>query len=84
MKSTGIVRRIDDLGRIVLPIEIRKVLGIEPKDSLEIFIDDDKIILKKYAPQCIFCGNTDEITTFRGKNVCKNCINDISESTYSK
>lgn len=56
MKSTGIVRKIDELGRIVLPIEIRNTLDIKPKDSIEIFVDDDKIVLKKYQPSCIFCG----------------------------
>ena len=55
MKSTGIVRKIDELGRIVLPIEIRNTLDIKAKDSIEIFVDDDKIILKKYQPSCIFC-----------------------------
>ena len=54
MKSTGIVRKIDELGRIVLPIEIRNTLDIKAKDSIEIFVDDDKIILKKYQPSCIF------------------------------
>lgn len=58
MKSTGIVRKIDELGRIVLPIEIRNTLDIKPKDSIEIFVDDDKIVLKKYQPSCIFCGNS--------------------------
>lgn len=74
MKSTGIVRPLDSVGRIVLPMEIRKQLNIvSSKDSLEIFTDGDKIILKKYAPNCIFCGGEDDITDFKGKNVCKKC-----------
>ena len=74
MKSTGIVRPLDSVGRIVLPMEIRKQLNIvSNKDSLEIFTDGDKIILKKYAPNCIFCGSEDDRTDFKGKNVCKKC-----------
>ncbi len=74
MKSTGIVRKVDNLGRIVLPIEIRKVLDIKEKDSIEIFIDDDKIVLGKYQPSCVFCGNTEGIVYFNGKRVCSECI----------
>lgn len=74
MKSTGMVRKIDELGRIVLPIEIRKTMGIENRDAIEIFVDEDKIVLKKYEPACIFCGNADNVTYFRGKLVCNECI----------
>ena len=80
MKSTGIVRKIDELGRIVLPIAIRNTLDIKPKDSIEIFVDDDKIVLKKYQPSCIFCGNSDSVTVFRGKLVCADCISAIKRS----
>ena len=78
MKSTGIVRKIDDLGRIVLPIEQRRVLEIGDRDSLEIFIEDNTIILKKYQPACIFCGNAKDVITFKGRNICPNCIKEIS------
>ena len=74
MKSTGMVRPVDTLGRIVLPKEIRKVFDIEAKDSLEIYIDNDKIILKKYAPSCIFCDDSDDISYYKGKLVCRKCI----------
>ena len=57
MKSTGIVRKVDELGRIVLPIELRRTMGIEVKDALEIYVDGDHIVLKKYEPSCVFCGN---------------------------
>ena len=68
MKSTGIVRRIDELGRIVLPIELRKSMSLDQKgDSVEIFIDEDKIILKKYQPACIFCGNADDVIYYKNK-----------------
>lgn len=79
MKSTGIVRRIDELGRIVLPIELRRTLDIDIKDSLEIYVDNNSIILKKYAPACIFCGEVDNIINFKGKNVCKNCIKELNK-----
>ena len=77
MKSTGIVRKIDDLGRIVLPIEQRRILEIGDRDSLEIFIEDNMLILKKYQPDCIFCGNAKDVITFKGRNICPNCIHDI-------
>nr|WP_283245797.1 AbrB/MazE/SpoVT family DNA-binding domain-containing protein [Ligaoa zhengdingensis] len=74
IKSTGIVRKVDELGRIVLPKELRNTLDIKEKDSLEIYVDGDQIILKKYAPACIFCSNAGDIVTFKGKNVCKECL----------
>ncbi len=73
MKSTGVVRKIDELGRIVIPMELRRTMDIEEKDSLEIFTDGEKIVLKKYAPGCIFCGNAEGITSFKGKCICKSC-----------
>ncbi|MEG1778993.1 MAG: AbrB/MazE/SpoVT family DNA-binding domain-containing protein [Oscillospiraceae bacterium] len=80
MKSTGIVRKVDELGRIVLPIELRRTLNItEKKDALEIFVDANQIILKKYAPACIFCGSADEITNFKGHNICAQCVKDIAK-----
>ena len=69
MKSTGIVRKVDELGRIVLPIELRRTLDIAEKDSLEIYM-----VLKKYQPTCIFCDEAKDVISFRGKNVCQNCI----------
>ena len=78
MKSTGIVRKVDELGRIVLPIELRRTLDIAERDSLEIFVSDDTIILKKFHPTCIFCDSSKNITTFKGKNVCTACISSMS------
>lgn len=74
MKSTGIVRRVDDLGRVVIPIELRRTLQIQEKDPMEIFVDGDKIILKKYDPACIFCGGDNNVRSFRDKNVCQACV----------
>ncbi len=79
MKSTGIVRKIDDLGRIVLPKELRRTLGIDDKDPLEIFIEDNTIILKKYQPACMFCGNARDVVAYKGKNICPACAAEIGE-----
>ena len=78
MKATGIVRKVDELGRIVLPIELRRTLNIEIKDPLEIYVDGESIMLKKYQPSCIFCDGMDDIQTFQGKNVCKHCIEKLT------
>lgn len=77
MKSTGIVRNVDELGRIVLPIELRRTMNIEVKDALEIYVDGDQIVLKKYEPSCIFCGNAKDIVHFKGKNVCSACAHEL-------
>ena len=74
MKSTGIVRRVDELGRIVLPIEMRRTLNIGEKDSLEIYVEGDSIILRKYQPGCIFCGAAGDLTAYRNKFLCRDCI----------
>lgn len=75
MKSTGITRHLDELGRIVLPKELRRTMHIEPKDELEIFIEEDRIVLKKYAPSCVFCNGEDGVTEeFMEKRVCRACI----------
>ena len=77
MKSTGIVRKIDDLGRVVIPKELRRTLNINECDPLEIFIEDESIILKKYQPGCIFCGEFKDIISFKNKIVCKKCIKEL-------
>ena len=81
MHSTGIVRKIDMLGRIVLPKELRNVYNIqENKTVMEIYTEDDKIILKKYEPCCIFCKEAKGVINFRGKLICKDCLEDIKEN----
>ncbi len=77
MKATGIIRKVDELGRIVLPIELRRNLDIEERDSLEIYMDGDKIVLQKYSPACIFCGSSDGLISYKGKNVCHRCAGNI-------
>ncbi|MDD5864214.1 MAG: AbrB/MazE/SpoVT family DNA-binding domain-containing protein [Firmicutes bacterium] len=79
MKSTGIIRRVDELGRIVLPIELRRTLDIAERDELEIFMESDRIILQKFEPACVFCGSAHGLITFRGKNVCQECVTQMSE-----
>lgn len=79
MKSTGIVRKVDELGRVVLPIELRRNLNIQEKDSLEIFVDDEKIILKKYEPADIFNGSMDDLIDYKGKKVSKNTILELAK-----
>lgn len=81
MKSTGIVRKVDELGRVVIPIELRRTLDIAEKDALEIYVDSDRIILRKYEPACVFCGNADDIMNFKGKNVCKHCLETMVHTT---
>ena len=79
MKSTGIVRKVDELGRIVLPIELRRTLDIAEKDSLEIYVDGTSIVLKKYQPTCVFCDSLADSVQFGGYTVCKDCIKKLAE-----
>ena len=78
MKATGIVRKVDELGRIVIPIELRNKLDIAIKDPIEIFVEGSSIILKKYEPNCVFCGNSKELTSYKDKLVCSKCVNKLS------
>ncbi len=84
MKSVGMVRPVDELGRIVLPKELRNTLGIKTKDSLEIYVDEESIVLKKYEPACIFCGNVKDHVIYGGKNICKDCIKKLMSLSESK
>ena len=77
MKSTGIVRKVDELGRIVLPIELRRVMDIAEKDSLEIYVAESSIVLKKYYPSCFFCGNDGELQHHRERAICGGCVGEI-------
>ncbi len=80
MKSTGIVRKVDELGRIVLPIELRRTLDIAEKDSLEIYMEGDAIILRKYQPACIFCDNARDLVNYKGRNICSDCVRMLADS----
>ena len=79
MKSTGIVRKIDELGRIVIPMEIRTQFDISVRDSLEIFVDESNIIIKKIEDSCIFCGNNKDLTVFNNKNICSKCLKELKK-----
>ncbi len=79
MKSTGIVRRVDELGRVVLPIELRRNLDIAEKDALEIYVDGNMIVLKKYEPACIFCGDAKDVFIYKGKNICPACAAELKK-----
>ena len=87
MKSTGIIRRVDELGRVVIPIEIRNQFNIVEKDPIEIYVDGSSIILKKYEPNCVFCGSTNNLVEYKDKLVCSKCaeqLNILQEETKNK
>ena len=78
MKSTGIVRRVDELGRVVIPIELRNKFDIKEKDTIEIFVDGTSIVLKKFEQNCIFCGGSKNLLQFNDKLICEKCSSKIS------
>ncbi|MEI6603178.1 MAG: AbrB/MazE/SpoVT family DNA-binding domain-containing protein [Clostridia bacterium] len=80
MKSTGIVRRVDELGRVVLPIELRRTLDINEKDALEIYVEGSTVILKKYEPACIFCQDARDVVNYKSKLICKNCLDEMKKA----
>ena len=84
MKSTGIVRKVDELGRVVIPIEIRNQFGIAEKDPIEIYVEGSSIVLKKYEPNCIFCGNTENLISYNDKLICENCSKKIGKLKPNK
>jgi transcriptional pleiotropic regulator of transition state genes len=77
MKAVGIVRKVDQLGRVVLPKELRRALDIKNEDSMEIFVDGENVVLKKFEPLCVFCGHSQNITVFKEKNICSDCMGDL-------
>lgn len=74
MKTGGIIRRIDDMGRIVLPVELRRALELEEHEEVEICLDGDRLILKKFSPSCIFCGGCRDLVQFQNRNICQTCL----------
>jgi transcriptional pleiotropic regulator of transition state genes len=84
MKSTGIIRRVDELGRVVIPIELRNQFNIMEKDPIEIYVDGSAIILKKFEPNCIFCGSTKNLVNHNDKLICSNCVKEIGELKFEK
>lgn len=84
MKATGIVRRVDELGRVVIPIELRNKFNIQVKDPIEIFVEGNSIVLKKYEPNCIFCGNSKNLINYNEKLICEKCANKIGKKVENK
>lgn len=78
MKATGIIRRVDELGRVVIPIEIRNQFNIVEKDPIEIYVDGSSIVLKKYEPNCVFCGSTENLVEYKDKLVCNKCSKELT------
>ena len=80
MKSTGIVRKVDELGRIVLPVELRRTMDIVEKDALEIYVDGNSIVLRKYRPSCIFCDGSRDLMVYKDKNICPKCLKELKNN----
>ncbi len=81
MRAIGCVRQIDKLGRLVLPSDIRKSLNIKDGvDSVEFFVDNDSIIIKKYRPSCIFCDSAEDIITYKNQTICQSCLNELKNN----
>ena len=84
MKSTGIIRRVDELGRVVIPIEIRNKFQIAEKDPIEIYVEGSSIIIKKFEPNCIFCGSTKDLVEYKDRLVCSKCAENLNQLRESK
>lgn len=80
MKSTGMVRKVDELGRVVIPIELRRNLDINVRDALEIFVHEDQIVMRKFETSCIFCNSTEKVESFKGKLVCADCLKELKNT----
>jgi len=80
MKSTGVVRKVDDLGRVVIPKELRGSLDIKPQDPMEIFVDGKRLVLSKYVPGCIFCPELSDLIEFQGRMICRGCLAAMNKS----
>ena len=79
-KSTGIKREVDKLGRIVLPIELRRTMELESGDAVEIYVEGNRVILEKYRPSCIFCGKSEDVIVYKDKNICPTCVAEIRKA----
>ena len=79
MKATGIVRPVDPLGRVVIPVELRRTFDIKTDDSLEVYVDGDYIMLRKYNPYCIFCGDARDVMDIKGKKICQSCLQELKK-----
>ena len=84
MKSTGIIRKVDELGRVVIPIEIRNKFGIAEKDPIEIYVEGSSIVLKKFEQNCIFCGSTKDLVEYKDKLICSKCADNLMKLKEEK
>lgn len=84
MKSTGIVRKVDELGRIVLPVELRRTLGIVERDRLEISVEGSAIVLRKHSPSCVFCDSARDVLDFHGRSICPRCLEELKATLRSR
>lgn len=84
MKSTGMMRRVDELGRVVIPKEIRKKLNISEKDPLEIYVEGRSIVLKKVELSCVFCGSNKNLIKYKDKLLCEKCLNELKLNKIEK
>lgn len=79
MKDTGVVRKIDPLGRLVIPIEVRRELGLNENEPVEMYVENKRVIIEKYNPSCLICGETENVKKINEKSICDSCINKIKE-----
>ncbi len=80
MKSPCLIRKMDDLGRIVIPSQLRKGMDLQPGDTLELYMEEDRLVLQRFSPACVFCGGIRELMTYQGKNICARCVHTIKEA----
>ena len=80
MKATGNLRRVDEMGRVVIPKKLRDSLNLQSEDSIEIFVEEDKIVLQKYEPGCLFCDSTENTIEYMGKQICLDCLKEMDNS----
>lgn len=80
MKSSGITRRIDELGRVVIPVEMRRALDIGDREALEISVESDGIMLRRAHVGCVFCNSNKDMSLFHGKSVCSKCMQELQNA----
>ncbi len=80
MKTPGLIRKVDALGRIVIPSELRQAMELQQGDALELYLEEDRLVMKKFAPACIFCGGIARLVTYEGKNICGRCVDILKQA----
>ena len=82
-RAGGVIRRVDELGRIVIPVEIRKRFGIADRDALEISVQGDSIVLSRPHDECVFCGAEHGLSKHRGRRICPDCLAELRDEVVS-